>query len=1495
MPFNKDDKGERTFGLGSLVKGAALAAPIGIGTRKWWQETDFKSVIRAAKQPVIGSPYSRAYYAAKDASAEFTTAVAGKIGQWNFVELNNTITRLRNQNHGLSAQNIKDALLRAAEISDPSGSIRSQLTRKLDLAQDPISVLEDINTISRTSSESIHMQRTVSSFLDNLNIIQQRKDIGKPLTAVSIPKINLWGIHDVQRGEISEQFLETINKIGAITKGTVNIERAIRTGTLPSEGELKISFFKSKLFGEQKYTDKGKMIPQLTLNLPASLAQDPNIVIHGATGQSKYIAGQFWNIESLSGTSGYRIKSSMKYEEWAINRFLEQHLPEIQKQQRLSRSAINAFKKQYHEDIMKPLQWIEDLPSGAFPSIDQYMNVRSQVAHLYGEEGRVLTDIEYANILKKGIQGQKVFPSASPGSIAKNVVSLKDWRDIEPFAGAFDWGKRPLQRLRAEYSPTSFAQQLMGKDPLTQRFSWLSQKYTQPSPMLRFAYVKEGLAAKAAEYGMNIEGSGLISRSKAPLFAQDELVRMSIKADQIYDLADILGDPGITEKYGPINVAPGRMLGYNLSGAPELVEDPFTILKVKRYMDKQKGDYFQIVGTKENIGINQFKAFGGVKGMMSYIEQEKMNRIAQDMFGFDPMNDLGINAIASIDELKKNRALHNKQMISALFDFTKQNMESGKQMGRGIESFMNNPEKVLAKLNKIAKENKYGSFDNDITVRNMMKLARRGKLTPQQMGGVFGAVPDVFGMKAETSGALREQFMKRFGLWMSEEEAVSILKGTPIGISQISYGGAYGPGSGKIGTIEPRQFELLSGPNFGKLGPQIQEEIATRMMARYPHRMEEQKILEKSLLSALSPSGQEGVLPSQAVDLFETGGKLNLPGIGDIYIPSKASLSQLSTYKTPNKMTIESQLAKQYESIFNQAIELEHGRISPEAMREELSGLASALHAERVGTVTGASSLLRGRLPGSRFLTAMPKANVGKVSIGRGEVGITSNYFEMMARDLEKIYGKEQFSGIKRKFLAGGTIGGMVARHPFIGPYSTAAVGLKMIPGRDARAVLGEDFLETEIMDRAGQFQSVGRLRYGAAIGMAADYDADIVNVMLASPNTEGQLLDHSVRMADYEAYSIRAQLMKAQKAKDVLSLDESIRMSGAALKLRIPQEKLGLISETLQESRAAVLMNQIGLDKQRQMNALGLLEWLEQTPISAKHIASGEEVNMISLLENIRGSISRGRKEDLVRNIRSITGTGTTAERMLEEDVVARFREGSQMRYRDVKGIKLEQAVSDILGSNQLFKRVGSEGMSPARYRQLMRNKGSAATAKEMEIMMKHPFSGVSAFSGFITHSSAPGRLSQAATYFQAIRNNVATAGGKLIEHAKPIGLGFAAAVGISAVFSKPPTMIGEIDQPVPSTKSGSGGANLGVDMEPAEIVRGRPTMNTMETFGRRAMVSPGTSVNIEASSHGNVDYNQLNTQLSSSIKNLKVQSRIVDNRMSLTAQKISGIIEED
>lgn len=143
-------------------------------------------------------------------------------------------------------------------------------------------------------------------------------------------------------------------------------------------------------------------------------------------------------------------------------------------------------------------------------------------------------------------------------------------------------------------------------------------------------------------------------------------------------------------------------------------------------------------------------------------------------------------------------------------------------------------------------------------------------------------------------------------------------------------------------------------------------------------------------------------------------------------------------------------------------------------------------------------------------------------------------------------------------------------------------------------------------------------------------------------------------------------------------------------------------------------------------------------------------------------------------------------------------------------------------------------------------------------------------------------------------VTNRLGGAGEFIVANHKPIGFGLAAAIGISAVLSEPPPSLpGGVPRATPNMRSGSGGEHMQPNLHPDGGIEGAPTVEPMVNAGNTARVAaPGYRVNVRASSPGNVNYNQVGSQVQSAVGGGMLTTNVRDNRSSLTPQQIADMM---
>jgi hypothetical protein len=1532
-----------TNSIGSLARSAIVALPLGLATR------DLLNKVRSG-QVVLSTPGNFAPVASSTLLDQVMTGLREfpEIGLGG-MRHNTALEMMGKLGHAgsrtaiegkwagtiLTKNSISSAWSRAARNSGLPQTMIDLLLTKIQQAKSGAEAIKDISMVA-SGNQSVYMKRAIDLFLDDVRFLEDRAGLGvtseisalnKGLPPYTKTTFAMSRLPQRMQGELREMasLLGVSPKLEMITRHDASVGKM-----------LKVSFFGGKLEGKR-----------LAVNIPLSLKENRGTFVHGTSLQSKYVAGQYGIVEE--GV----LKDVMRHEEWGLYRMKHDLIPSILNDRRITQSKIRQMTNALEMTLLSPPEWVENIPSGVHKGLDEYIKHRSQVLRLYAPGGGQynpvkgvfdvpgISETEYYSILGRGhLPGPEgptaVYPGFSPTQIAHNVVSTIDPRKLHPVLGdVFPFVRRPMQFLRRSYAPTSEAMREMSvRNPLTKEFAWAKLLGGVDTPLVRTMYISERHAKALSAAGIGTQGTIAISSDLSVQRATAMLQPYDIGSETVSEELKSLLPKGQT--YWELNkeVPEGMFLGYDPMGKPISLPQRSSIISARLVQDKNKHEFLQLNTTKELEDLRWSKVFGGGKGMAGEIPTARIQSVIGNILGRNlPTQDY--MAIVSMGELKKNRMLHYQQLFTALWDHSKANMQSGKTISTLSSNFLKDPLAIIAQVKKKALHG--DKYNHEMILRESMRLARGGALTPSQMGEVFGAVPDVFGLNTDSPNALMSEWsasmMKASGqsaknVMLSQREASEILRGGARSITQFFFEGLGGPGAGSRGTIEPRFIDILDNPWWGKTGQAIQGELIQRMGAEKYGRILEQEFLGKSLASMIQPKTIAGSITASSVvgkELWDQGFSMNLKGIGDIVVPPAERMSQLASYTTASSLPVTPDLALDYKNFVEQAQLYEQGKIPKEAMRSELDTLIGKVSRARTGTVSGKGGLLRGELPGSRFLTSVTALQKEYKELGSGVSGITESSAEAMFRDLSSFMPDEHIEQMRKTFSGGGKIPGMIMRHPGIGPYSIVPTYFQKVSG--ARDVIVMPEIETRGALGAGQLSPVeaeqfaaltkralnqneaarkifkrqgitmlDSLRLGPAVGLADDFDADIVSAIMVSPESQKLLEEQMAGMGDdYTTYSLRMQLLKS-KAKKGTDITIAEAIADDSIKLGATQRgRLGQLSNTLSATKAAVLSQQKTLGKAGTENAMFLLEWLEQTPISAKHIAPGEAVSMIDTLTSINESVRYKDTGKLVKSVENIMSSDLTKSRgsLLREGATLAMEEGNKITTRFIPGIDIEKTASNIINSIKSFETMEVGGIKAPRLHELLAGKGSLASPQEAEVLLskgiKH-FNIGRALNEIPIEKGIGAKLSE---HYMSFTNQLGAAGKGLLPHAKPLALGFAASVALSSLLSPPPLTVSPQAMLPPRADMRSGSGGMDQPMHPQDYPMGSPRTPPSIPPGRAFVTNDqGANIRVRGRSNSRQDYSGLNSSLNQVVPGSNVRSQINDNRRSLTSRNISHIL---
>lgn len=497
-------------------------------------------------------------------------------------------------------------------------------------------------------------------------------------------------------------------------------------------------------------------------------------------------------------------------------------------------------------------------------------------------------------------------------------------------------------------------------------------------------------------------------------------------------------------------------------------------------------------------------------------------------------------------------------------------------------------------------------------------------------GRIFGLVGDTFG-EDQTRQMIREA-MEAAELGVSgyagsqglfERLYAGATAHVAEGIIRQSVGDPMSmQGAGNKGTIEPRAFSILTSKAFGGRGEEIADDWLLRM---YAHDMgaegEGKWAVNEELKKTLTTTIQKEKVPAGALTLdlskpfevsdmqtefdkklalaAEEGSDLwiKMQGNRGIYVPSGDIPGMTSETIETTRGLINSQA--EIQGHFRNFIR----DMTPDSgvtQNDALTGLQNQLFKHHGEMGKGMGGLLRGSLPGSKQLIATSRSSMGEMMPSGNIVGINEQAARRMTQEMidSGIYNEKQVAQLDanlEKFLAGEAVGGVVARHPFIGGYSLQKTLFTLVKGPGDIIVTPEINVQT----------SLGGLKLGAMLGLAGDYDFDSLIAAFLDPDSEAAVareMDFSVPenksyAQAYLNHQVRYQLLNT--TADVSATGGIGSVEEQAGKNIIKTKYTGRLSNEMSRMKFYAQSYQTATDA---AEVYALSEWLEQKPISSKH-----------------------------------------------------------------------------------------------------------------------------------------------------------------------------------------------------------------------------------------------------------------------------------------------------
>lgn len=1316
-------------------------------------------------------------------------------------------------------------------------------------------------------NQSLFMNRTFMKFKANVRALQRHLEVTK-----NIPKFN----------EVKDLAFQS-----PISVSTASLPKELHESfsriqkKLNADGQI---FFQTRKgweeqgFGQYlfKFNFKGK---EINLNIPIAKG---GLLVEGTTLSSKRIAPNVMLWDPLSK----QVTGEMTRHEFLMRHFEESVLPRITSGELKSQLDIkSAVSELYAKDIYA-LENVPNIPSTiSHQGWKNYSDIGAQAIDVLAVENgkfRSITERELGPVM----QATGLFPSTSPSNIAQGRLSRFDPSKWAMNSAAIDYSRRPSQ-ARREWKATHKAVGEMiasgnTKWSIFETQSWRQDMGAYAAPHLRTLYIDPSKHASLLESIKMGEGESLVSKIPA-LQKQMEVSRIAHPA-HLQNIREGLAD---LIKSGH-QFTPGEVLGFDTEGLPFTYDPSMKLKELVEHQTVGKGQFASLFYEQTHRMTESEKKFGSIKAM---------ERFTQDAFKIDKqVKDLANNELftgnitrwASMDELKKDQSKHTTQMITAMWDVLDQmRTRDFIQRNKKLASFMRNPTVFTSFLAK--KANIGNTYSHQEFTKNLIKFGiQEGRLTPEEFGGIFGALPNVFGEASKE-------------LVPNERYYNAITSGFTRGISQAVFGGTKElTGAGALGSLEPRAFELLSGGQYGNLGQDITNELTQRLVADNPDKLSSYNALTKTLESIAGKSGpgfgdkiwnvsERGYQSKEFQRWIEAGGGYLKTGKGqsNVFVPGSTDLESITPFLTASGTQARGDLSSLYHQLAQEASYL-HSKVEPSDVtdyRRSLQTFIKDIGKQQAPSGKGIGSILRGKLLGSRFLTGVSSAAGYSIEDPR-TIGIPESYASQMFREMREsgLHNTEQLIEMEKRAMSGEAIGGLMARHPFIGPYSLQPINMKVLKGHTAPTMVIPS--RTTMIRMVGQ-EVANPIQLSPLIGQAGDLDADIFSAMLVSPDLEKKIRTNFTTADNeftrsYIEHQIRSQLIKAKSpGTSGEALSSMMKRVAEAKKLGTAQEWVPRLSTSLTTARQAVGSRMQG---QQAADAAFLLQWLEQVPISGKHLKAQDVLSekMSSTFQTIASSIEERNPVRLESAVNAILGeSNETTRNLLTQNM--KIAEGAES-IRGITGIK---SFSDTLSGINL--KSTSEN--------IMKALGSASDNGDMEISklisgrQRLGMENLGKYLNILQKPSIPG-FAGFSSLSMALKNASAIAGEGLIKHHKKIGLGFLGSIALAASLSQPKDTIGPGIGTLPNTpisKNPGKAINRMDNIHPDNQLVGNPSVPGMMNVPTTRILPGSTSTQTLVKARS-MDKNMTNSLIFGvgRISNGNVNVNIRDNRRSMDPNKI-------
>lgn len=1352
-----------------------------------------------------------------------------------------------------------------------------------------------VNFISshKAFNNSSHIsKRAGMRFIDNVRALKSSIKSNEPL--IKIKEFAAPGFTDIKLKSLSKEMQAQISAFsaGISSNNKVSVSRMARQGV---EGSTLRVQFSGGLIGKNV----------LPLYIPEAV-KGTGLVVSGQQLETQNLVGHLISVDKMG-----RIKGMHKPEEWIMMRAKEQLIPEIKAMRGPNKSKLGKLVKAFrNKNRMETLSTFDDETRQAYQNLPRILSGADNPHQALIDDSlqRVRFVDEHGTFLdKKGLEGViKNFPeyekqfglrlqATSPGSAAGGgfrVISHRDaisgiklpsGKSPTPFDFLNPTSRRPYQRYKP-YTPSVAAAELLSKDELTQAWKFaqgdmFGNKVHGPAAMTFY----KGRPDRALEEGML-----WIDEAHKAKYGISNLVQpmMDLKdaTSLLNQMEPVPGKPGVMRGKANAFLNPGEYIGYKENGTALLASNRMKIIEATAFEDKLR------LSLSEQLPIEDYsKLFGTDKVMRGF---ESRNNLMSRVARAGGAAGAQVDAMGHASNFKKNRALHLMQMFSATVEFNQQNMQPilrgktpaiasaiSKDLSHHRESYFN-------KISGIASNQGF-----EAATRDLVSTARKAGLRPEQQALAFGALLHS-----------HEGQLESFGLDQPVIDLIHKSSGSAWGVAHHFSGGPKtmtGVTANKMATIEPRMFQILKSGHFGSFGSEIADDIQSRSILTNVDAVRSVDELRKSLISIhptldqksigtasriekLSTMSSDILDPEQSSYIFNTGGQIDFEGVGGlgkVHIPHGDHMKELTEFRTNAGQTIQSDLSHDFLDFIERA---KSAKLTGEDFSDIHNKFANRLMTERSGIIAGKHGLASGSVSGSRLLTAITKNeshDIGLLRIGEHHFsGMITDMMDSAKRTMSGSALDEHLEGLaamRNTALEGGEVGGGVFRHPFIGPHSFAPIRLKV-----------DRSIQDNVVDIPNVYKTIKmggeskQIAASLAMGLGSDTDADALGIMLGTPKMESRFraMAHSGSeyMNIFEDFAYKAQALK-MKAGNIA--DESF--GAGAIKLAAADQYVGTLSTHMTRTKMALLHYGAQGDPDSIHNALQMIEFLEQGPISGKHLNNETAMSLPEMMGDMtRAFENKSTARDMPTVMDSFIKPG--ALESIAKD--GSYEIGG--RTVPIKGLDQKKAFETIDAALYHFGNEKDIG-SAARNYALMKGKLWNSGVNEIGEHLNSMEGGIlDAFSEHISEprSIARGLASAAetiSTHFKANKKAYLAAG--------------AASLVVAAALSAPQ---GDMNAPIQHARMNNGtGDNVTPEnIHPDSHVNGAPSTPGMPS-GPGPIRSNNPAMTAHVKVRGRMNGGGNVAALSAGVRGAlgvgtSTNTKISDDRSSLTSQKLQDIL---